>query len=88
MRKVFILLATTSSILSACGGKNLEIKQNQNDWCISGGPIYTANDAQPLVEAVTVKAGEITYAGDAKGDWCQNNTSKGQRKVNLDGAAM
>jgi len=37
---------------------------------------------------VTVKDGKITYAGDAKGDWCRDNTSNNRRKVDLDGAAM
>ena len=49
MRKVFSLLSTASIILSACGGKNVATHQSQNNWCISGGPIYTANDAQPIV---------------------------------------
>ena len=88
MRKVFSLLSTASIILSACGGKNVATHQSQNNWCISGGPIYTANDAQPIVEAVTVKNSKIIYAGDADGDWCESETSKDQRKVNLDGAAM
>ena len=88
MRKVFSLLSTASIILSACGGKNVATHQSQNNWCISGGPIYTANDAQPIVEAVTVKNSKIIYAGDADGDWCESKTSKDRRKVNLDGAAM
>ena len=88
MRKAFSLLSTASIILSACGGKNVATHQSQNNWCISGGPIYTANDARPIVEAVTVNAGKITYAGRANGDWCQNNTSKTHRKIDLDGAAM
>ena len=88
MRKVFSLLSTASIILSACGGKNVATHQSQNNWCISGGPIYTANDAQPIVEAVTVKNSKIIYAGDADGDWCESETSKDRRKVNLDGAAM
>ena len=88
MRKVFSLLSTASIILSACGGKNVATHQSQNNWCISGGPIYTANDAQPIVEAVTVKNSKIIYAGDADGDWCESETSKDRRRVNLDGAAM
>lgn len=88
MRKNFILLSTAAIILSACGTKNNETKLSKNEWCISGGPIYTANDAKPMVEAVTVKDGKIIYAGEAKGDWCQSKTSKDRRQVDLDGAAM
>ena len=88
MRKSFILLTAATMLLSACESKNSEIEIHQNEWCISGGPIYTANDAQPIVEAVTVKNSKIIYAGDADGDWCESKTSKERRKVNLDGAAM
>jgi len=88
MCKNFILLSAAAIILSACESKNVKTELSQNDWCISGGAIYTANDAQPIVEAVSVKDGKIVYAGDAKGNWCQSNTSKNRRNVNLDGAAM
>jgi len=88
MHKNFILLSTAVVLLSACGNKNGETKLSQNDWCITGGPIYTAVDAQPIVEAVSVSNGKIVYAGDAEGDWCQSKTSKHRRKVDLDGAAM
>ena len=88
MHKNFILLSSAAIILSACQGLNNEIELSQNDWCISGGPIYTANDTQPIVEAVTVKNSKIIYAGDAKGDWCKSKTSKQRRIVDLKGAAM
>ncbi len=88
MRKSFILLSTAAIILSSCQSKNSDITLNQDEWCISGGTIYTANDTRPIVEAVTVKDGKIIYAGDAKGDWCQGKTSNNRRKVDLDGAAM
>jgi len=79
MRKSFILLTAATMLLSACESKNSEIEIHQNEWCISGGPIYTANDAQPIVEAVTVKNSKIIYAGDADGDWCESKTSKDRR---------
>ena len=88
MHQNFILLSSAAIILSACQGLNNEIELSQNDWCISGGPIYTANDTQPIVEAVTVKNSKIIYAGDAKGDWCKSKTSKHRRIVDLKGAAM
>jgi len=88
MRKNFFLFSAAAIILSACETKNNQTKLGQNDWCISGGPIYTANDALPVVEAVAVRNSKIVYAGAAQGDWCQSNTSKNRRKVDLDGAAM
>lgn len=88
MRKSLILFSAAVILLTGCEGKNSKIELSQNNWCISGGPIYTANDAQPLVEAVSVKNGKIIYAGEAKGDWCQNKTAKNHRKVDLMGAAM
>ena len=88
MRKKIILISAAAIILSACQSKTTQNTLNQNEWCITGGTIYTANDTRPTVEAVTVKDGKITYAGDAKGDWCRDNTSNNRRKVDLDGAAM
>ena len=88
MRKNIILLSTAAIIFSACESNIDDAKLSKNDWCISGGPIYTANDAQPVIEAVSVKDGKIVYAGRAKGDWCQSTTSKTRREIDLDGAAM
>ena len=88
MRKNIILISAAAITLSACQSKTTQNTLNQNEWCITGGTIYTANDTRPTVEAVTVKDGKITYAGDAKGDWCRDNTSNNRRKVDLDGAAM
>ena len=56
-------------------------------WCISGGPIYTANDETPRVEAVAVRKGIITYAGVDSGDWCNRAAGSNSRTVNLNGAA-
>ena len=56
-------------------------------WCISGGPIYTANDETPRVEAIAVRQGTITYAGDDTGQWCSKFAGGNSRKVDLQGAA-
>jgi len=88
MRKNFLLFSATAILLAACESKNGETKLSENDWCISGGPIYTAIDTQPVVEAVAVKDGKIIYAGEDTTDWCESNTSKSRRTVNLEGAAM
>lgn len=56
-------------------------------WCISGGPIYTANDDTPKVEAVAIRKGIITYAGPDEGDWCADSAGGNSKTVNLKGAA-
>jgi len=56
-------------------------------WCISGGPIYTANDESPKVEAVAIRKGVITYAGLDTGNWCKDAAGGNSRKVDLAGAA-
>ncbi len=43
------------------------------DWCISGGPIYTAIDHAPKAEAIVVTKGVITYAGQKSEGWCDNS---------------
>ncbi|WP_374574357.1 amidohydrolase [Phenylobacterium sp.] len=51
-----------------------------------GGPIYTARDDQPKVEAVAVAAGRIVYAGDRKG--AKALVGRKTKVVDLKGAAM
>ena len=88
MRKNFILLSAATFLFSGCENKNVDTHLSKADWCISGGPIYTANDTRTLIQAVAVKNGEIVYAGDDEGDWCESKTSYNRRTVNLEGAAM
>jgi predicted amidohydrolase YtcJ len=86
-----LLLSGIALSLAACGQEKDNLLQTASDeaveqsWCISGGPIYTALDAQPTIEAVAVSSGEITYAGPASDNWCQDNTAD---RINLDGAAL
>jgi predicted amidohydrolase YtcJ len=54
----FILLV---SLLFSCAEK-----KTTADLIIRGGKIYTANDAQPEVEAVAVKGDKILFAGSEK----------------------
>lgn len=51
--------------------------------CYTGGPIYTAIDERPTVEAIKVKNGVITYAGSVTDNWCGDGALK-----DLVGAAM
>ena len=86
-----LLLSGIALSLTACGQEKDDQLQTTSDeavgqnWCISGGPIYTALDAQPTVEAVAVTSGEITYAGPATDSWCQNEAAD---QINLNGAAL
>lgn len=78
-------------ILSACSGTQEAQDVSQVDalsWCISGGNIYTADDANPRAEAVAVKGGEITYVGADSGDWCTSNAGRNAQTVTLDGASL
>jgi hypothetical protein len=47
------------------------------DLLITGGKIYTVNDAQPVVEAVVVNADTIVFAGSEKEarEWAGENTN-------------
>jgi predicted amidohydrolase YtcJ len=51
-----------------------------------GGPIYTADDANPRVEAVAVRAGRIVYAGDRAG--AKRLVGGATKVIDLKGAAM
>ncbi|MDB2439423.1 amidohydrolase [Hellea sp.] len=88
MTKKHLWLSATVLLFAACGKTTVTPEISKNDWCISGGPIYTAIDQTPVVEAVAVKNGKIAYAGSAQGDWCLSLTGDARREVNLDGAAM
>ncbi len=56
------------------------------DMVFFGGPIYTADDTRPMVEAVAVQDGRIVFAGPRAGAniWVGQAT----RLVDLEGAAM
>lgn len=81
-----ILCAAT---LLACQSETVPEKTSNfaRAWCISGGPIYTANDEMPQVEAIAVRKGVITYAGPDEGKWCQEAAGGNTTMINLDGAA-
>ncbi|WP_418153019.1 amidohydrolase [Litorimonas sp. RW-G-Af-16] len=79
---VFIAALT----LVACQGTASKTKSTSKDWCISGGTIYTANDANTIIEAVAVRDGKISYAGPNTGEWCLSNSQT--QTIDLAGAAM
>jgi predicted amidohydrolase YtcJ len=56
------------------------------DLVIWGGPIYTAVDAQPKVEAVAVSHGRIAYAGGKAG--AQALVGPSTKVIDLKGAAL
>lgn len=85
------LMAATLG-LSACGNSVENTAKfssaSTNDWCLSGGTIYTAVDANPIVEAVAVKNGEITYAGPDSADWCTQHAGPSARIVSIGSGAL
>lgn len=74
-------------LLSACG-QAIEPASSElvtlDGWCFSGGTIHTADDTQPMAEAVAVLGNEITYVGANEGDWCP----KGAETYNLNGYVL
>ena len=83
-----LLISTAIIFITSCLNTSDVSNSTENDWCISGGTIYTAQDDKPTVEAVAVKNGQISYAGDEIGDWCNENEMNNVRIVNLKGSAM
>lgn len=91
--KNFLAATVAVVALTACqGGTETDrIKTSSKNfaraWCVSGGPIYTANDAAPTVEAIAIRQGKITYAGEDKGDWCAEFAGNNRETIDLKGAA-
>ena len=88
MSKISATLLLSLGLLTACQDQKPPSDQSlvsdaKTTTCYSGGPIYTANDETPKVEAVAVQDGIITYAGPDAGAWCENGTL-----IDLAGAAM
>jgi predicted amidohydrolase YtcJ len=72
--------------IAACSDSpTVTAETSENNWCISGGSIYTALDRQPMAQAVAVENGEITYVGADEGDWCPSQISQ---HIDLAGGAM
>ncbi|NNE58399.1 MAG: amidohydrolase [Hellea sp.] len=79
----FILSSALVMGLTACSsGKGSDVTY-EGESCYTGGPIYTAIDSAPTVEAVRVKDGVIRYAGAATDNWCDSG-----EMINLAGSAM
>ena len=83
-----------SALLAAIMVSSCQSDSNQDGssnfarvWCISGGPIYTAIDDTPQVEAIAIRKGVITYAGADKGSWCKTSAGSDSKAINLKGAA-
>jgi len=85
MKKYLPLLVLGT--LVACQNNTASL-DNSRDYCISGGTIYTANDSQPIVEAIAVKNGKISYVGDNSKNWCEVNTNTNPRVVDLRDKAL
>ena len=82
------ILAVT--ITTGCDEKQTTTDATSNfarAWCISGGPIYTANDDNPSIEAVAIRQGIITYAGVDTGSWCKDFAGGNSKIIDLKGSA-
>ena len=84
----FLSALLAASILIGCQSETDSEPPNfARAWCISGGPIYTANDEVPQVEAVAIRQGVITYAGPDQGNWCEEAAEGNSQTIDLKGAA-
>ena len=87
-KSVLSTILATTLLISCQAEKSADTSSNfTRAWCISGGPIYTANDRTPQVDAVAIRKGVITYAGDDTGDWCSEHGGGNSKTVDLKGAA-
>ncbi|MEE2566268.1 amidohydrolase [Hyphobacterium marinum] len=87
-----ILIAAAAGLAAACSPQAGPEPENgltvepAATLIISGGPIHTADDAAPMVEAVAVRGDRIVYAGDMAG--VDSYRGPDTRVIDLDGAAM
>ena len=84
MRLTLLAAAALSSLLSAATAAGAAAQLA--DTVIFGGPIYTADDAVPKVQAVAVAAGRIVYVGDKAG--LAALTGPATKVIDLKGAAL
>ncbi len=89
----FKLLLTTFLFSSSIAAQNTT-EQNDTfgvenqiaDTIIYGGPIYTANDAQPRSEALAIKNGKFIYVGSRFG--VEQHSGDSTKVIDLDGVAL
>lgn len=71
MTRLAHLSLSSALFLAACSNATTPDTQSVvSGWCITGGTIHTANDAQPSVEGVVVVNDRITYVGSVTETWC------------------
>lgn len=80
MNKFSLITFLLAGLLISCNNKK------PADLLITGGTIYTVNDAQPVVEAVVVNADTIVFAGSEKEarEWVGDKT----KIIDLKGSTM
>lgn len=91
LTKFFLLTCATLGLVACNNGQNIDnslsAKNTSNSWCISGGPIHTADDKLPLAEAIAIRKGLITYVGKNTGNWCAEFGGNSSQIIELAGAA-
>ena len=97
MKRSNFVLKLSSSLLAivalvACNPASKESKDKDSSnfaraWCISGGPIYTGLDANPVAEAIAIRQGEIKYVGAATGEWCKDHAGANSQKIDIKNGA-
>lgn len=87
--RAFLIIIFSSLLLAACNNNGEEASappENAADIVFLGGPIWTADDSQPNVEAVAVRDGRIVFAGEEAG--ARALAGEGTEIINLNGAAL
>ena len=77
---------TVLAALATCLAPAAALSAQPADTLIWGGPVYTAEDTSPKVEAVAVTHGKISYAGTRAG--AESLRGPKTQIINLKGAAL
>lgn len=88
--RAFLTMVILSLSLTACGDNGQDSSapepDKSADMIFVGGPIWTANDAQPTVEAIAVRDGRIVLVGSEAA--ARELAGEGSEIIDLEGAAL
>ncbi len=90
-----LLASVAAAALTACqpsleNAKSASVETDDDSWCITGGPIYTAVDDAPKATAIAVTDGiisNVAFEVVSEG-WCSDNAPENASNINLDGKAL
>ncbi len=65
--KASLVVIGAISVLVIASGAFAEAKEQEADWVLTNGKIYTVNQQEPWAEAIAIRGGKIVYVGDNTG---------------------